>query len=105
MRNRLRMVNGMTTTHAARISSEITADFRSAKADMAAAGIRDIIHVMEWQNGMCEVSGRFCSGRFGTGYVNKTLVEWAKNKFKTGSLKQINVSQIQGRKVTTYQVK
>ena len=92
------------TNYASQVLRSIDEDAKACRAEYAAGGIRDIMTTMTCATGMVEVSGSFTTGRFGTGYTNATLAQWAKSKFGTGNLRLVKRGNIQGRPTATYAV-
>ena len=98
----------MTTNYASQVLSSINEDAKTRRAEYAARGIRDILHVMVWPNGRSEVHGNFCGrGEFGRAekFGFKTLADFAKSRFGNGSLRLVKRGNIQGRPTATYEVK
>ena len=99
----------MTTNYASQVLSSINEDAKARRAEYAARGIRDIIHTMTWPNGMTEIRGNIIGPRRQMGdaprFGVKTLAEYCKAFYGTGSLRLVERGNIQGRPTATYEVK
>jgi hypothetical protein len=94
----------MNTAYASRTIREIHAEKKAALEAMKARGIRDEITAMEWPTGTIEISGQTVNGKVGPKWTQKTVADWARANFGSGKLRIVEIFNIEGRKVTRYEV-
>ena len=98
----------MKTNYQAQVLDSICEDAKALRSEYASRGIRDIVFTMKWPNGMTEVRGNIIGPRRQIGseprFGLKTLSEYCKKFYGTGTLRRVESGNIQGRPTATYEV-